>query len=74
MLLALFINLGSTIDPKVLPELISLMLMTAAAGVGALVGFICPLWGVGAKHGCRAFVLWLWFAAALVLYMSLWIC
>ncbi len=50
---------------------ISVILMTASAGVGAIVGFICALLGLGQKHGSRAYRMWLWFSGGLILCLSI---
>jgi hypothetical protein len=43
---------------------ITLMIITAAAGVGAIVGFICTLIGVEWTYVGRDHRIWLWFAVA----------
>jgi hypothetical protein len=50
---------------------ISVIFMTLSAGVGAVVGFICALLGFGQKHGCRAYRVWLWISAGLILCLSI---
>jgi hypothetical protein len=50
---------------------ISLMVMTAAAAAGAMVSFICSLLGLGAKHGRRAYRMWLWISGGLILCLSI---
>ena len=52
---------------------ISAMLMTAAAGTGAIVGFICSLLGVGVRYGRQVYRAWLCFAAVAILCLNLWI-
>jgi hypothetical protein len=52
---------------------VSLLLMTAAAGAGAIVGFLCALLGVGQRHGRRVYRRWLWLAAVVILLLSIWI-
>jgi hypothetical protein len=52
---------------------ISLVLMTASVGAGAIVGFICALLRVGQKHGGQVYRSWLWFASLVILCLSLWI-
>jgi hypothetical protein len=51
---------------------VSLLLMTAAVGAGAIVGFLCALLGVGQRHGRRVYRGWLWFAAVVILLLSIW--
>jgi hypothetical protein len=52
---------------------ISLLLLTAAAGVGAVIGLLFALLRVGERHAGRVYRDWLWFAAAVVLFLSIWI-
>jgi hypothetical protein len=52
---------------------VSLLLMTAAAGAGAIIGFLCALLRVGEKHAGRVYRGWLWFAAVVILLLSIWI-
>ena len=52
---------------------VSLMLMTAAAGAGAIIGFLCALLGVGQRHGGQVHRGWLGFAAVVILLLSIWI-
>ncbi len=49
------------------------MLMTAAAGAGAIVGFLCALLRVGERHGREVYRGWLRFAAIVILFLSIWI-
>jgi hypothetical protein len=50
---------------------ISVILMTVSAGVGAVVGFICALLRLGQKHGSKAYDMWLWISAGLILCLSI---
>ena len=50
---------------------ISVILMTVSAGVGAVVGFICAMLGLGQKLGCRTYRMWLWISAGLILCLSI---
>ena len=52
---------------------ISIMLMTLAAGVGALVGFVCALLGIGKTHGRRAYRFWLRLAVVVIICLSVWV-
>jgi hypothetical protein len=52
---------------------IAVILMTAAAGVGAFVGCGCALLGFGERHGRRVYGGWLLFAAIVILFLSIWI-
>jgi hypothetical protein len=45
--------------------------MTAAAGAGAIVGFICALLGLGTKSGRWVYRIWLWTAAMAILCFSI---
>jgi hypothetical protein len=55
-----------TVLATVMTAWIALLLMTAAAGVGAIVGFLCGVLGVGKRYGLPAFRIWLWFAAVTI--------
>ncbi len=52
---------------------VSVLLMTAAAGAGAIVGFLCALLGFGQRHGGEVYRRWLWIAAVVILLLSIWI-
>lgn len=52
--------------------LFSLLLMTAAAGAGAVVGAVCAYCGVGLRHGRAIYAGWLVLCCALALFASLW--
>jgi hypothetical protein len=52
---------------------IAVMLMTAAAGAGALVGSGCALLEVGERRGRRVYSGWLLFATVVILFLSIWI-
>jgi len=59
-----------TVLSAVITAWLSLVLMTTAAGAGAIVGFICALMRVGEKHLKRAYRCWLWIAAVGILSLS----
>ena len=50
---------------------ISVISMTASAGAGAIVGFICALLGLGEKNGYRAYRIWLWIAGTAMVCLSI---
>ena len=50
---------------------ISVILVTASAGVGAIVGFICALLRLGLRQGTRAYRIWLWVSLGLVLCLGI---
>ena len=49
----------------------AVMLMTAAAGLGAIIGFLCTLFRLGEKRGIRVYCIWLGVAAAITLVVSI---
>jgi hypothetical protein len=49
----------------------AVMLMTAAAGLGAIIGFVCALFRLGEKRGIRVYCIWLGVAAAITLVVSI---
>jgi hypothetical protein len=51
----------------------SLLLMTAGASAGAVVGFLCALLGLEQRHGGEVYRRWLWIAAVVILLLSIWI-
>ena len=50
---------------------ISVILMTALAGVGAIVGFFWALLGLVQKPGSRTYRVWLWISGGLILCLSI---
>lgn len=52
---------------------VSLMLMTAAAGAGAIVGFFCTMLRVGEGHAGRVYRGWLLCAAVAIVFLSIWV-
>jgi len=54
----------------VITDGISIMLWTAAAGAGAIAGFVCALARVGENQGRQFYRSWLWFASVVILCLS----
>jgi hypothetical protein len=46
---------------------VSIMLWTAAAGEGAIAGFVCALARIGNNQGRRFYRYWLWVAVVIIL-------
>jgi hypothetical protein len=51
---------SQTVLSVVVTGWVSVLMMTTAAGAGAIFGFTCALGGLGTKQGRRAYRIWLW--------------
>jgi hypothetical protein len=60
-----------TVLSVVITGWLALIFMTASAGLGAIIGFICALLRLGTKNGPRAYRLWLWTSGAVSLFSSI---